>query len=312
MKKHLLDLLVCPCCLPGEHPFIADIGREHDGDIETGSLHCPQCGTRFPIVEGVALLDPHASDSQRSANKYETDEVVSSYLWSHFGDIIADEHASRAYGTWAGLMQPQAGIALDAGGAVGRFTFDMSMRCEFAIGIDTSQAFIRAARRLMRERSMVVSLKDEGLLRRDVTIRLPDDRRCDRVEFLVANALALPFRRDSIALFSSLNLLDKVPSPIRHLREMNRVTRDSGAQFVLSDPFSWSTEAAAVEEWLGGKADGPFAGKGLANVAALLADHRGELAPARRVDEPGSVWWKIRTHSNHFELIRSCFVHARR
>jgi len=312
MKKHLLDLIICPCCLPGEYPFIADIGQEHDGDIETGTLNCPQCGTRFPIVEGVALLDPHATDSQRTSNKYETDEVVSSYLWSHFSDLIADEHASQAYSAWAALMQPQAGVALDAGGAVGRFTFEMSARCDFAVGIDTSHSFIRAARRLMRERSMVAPLKDEGLLCREVTICLPGDWRSDRVEFLVANALTLPFRRKSIALFSSLNLVDKVPSPIQHLREMNRVTRDTQAQFVLSDPFSWSTEAAPIEEWLGGKVDGPFAGKGLANVKALLADDQGELAPAWRLDETGSVWWKIRTHSNHFELIRSCFVHASR
>src|SRR5450759_256826 len=114
MKKHLLDLIICPRCLPGEYPLMADIGREIDGDIETGSLNCPQCGARFPIVEGVALLDPYATDSQRTANKYETDDVVSSYLWSHFGELIADEHASQAYSTWAGLMQPQAGIALDA------------------------------------------------------------------------------------------------------------------------------------------------------------------------------------------------------
>jgi SAM-dependent methyltransferase len=164
----------------------------------------------------------------------------------------------------------------------------------------------------MRERSLQVQLKDEGLLRKEVTIRLPEQWHSNKVEFLVANALALPFRKKSIASFSSLNLVDKVPSPLRHLQEMNRVTRDANAQFLLSDPFSWSVEAAPVDQWLGGKRDGQYAGKGLANVAALLADGQGELAPAWRVDDPGSVWWKIRTHSNHYELIRSCFVHASR
>jgi uncharacterized protein YbaR (Trm112 family) len=311
MKKQLLELIICPHCLPHEHSLVADILQEQGGDIETGALKCPHCGALFPIVDGVAMLDPHSTDSQRATNKYETDEVVSSYLWSHFGELF-DDDASQAYRTWAGLMRPQSGIALDAGGAVGRFTFEMSTRCDFAVGIDTSQAFIRAARQLMQERAMVVPLKDEGLLRREMTIRLPDDWRSDRVEFVVANALALPFRKKSMALFSSLNLVDKVPSPIQHLREMNRVTRDTHAQFLLSDPFSWSTEAAPVEEWLGGKAEGRFAGKGLANVAELLADSQGQLLPVWQVNEPGSVWWKIRTHSNHFELIRSCFVHASR
>lgn len=290
---------------------MADIIQERDNDIETGALQCPRCRALYPITEGVALLDPHATDNQRAANKYETDEVVSSYLWSHFSDLLGDEQASQAYAAWAGLIHPQGGVALDAGGAVGRFTFEMSTRCDFAVGIDTSQAFIRAARQLMRERSLVVGLKDEGLLRREATIRLPDDWRSDRVEFVVANALALPFRKKSIGLFSSLNLVDKVPSPLTHLREMNRVTRDTGAQFLLSDPFSWSTEAAPVTEWLGGTAEGRFAGKGLVNVARLLAESR-ELAPSWQVHEPGSVWWKIRTHSNHYELIRSCYVHASR
>jgi len=312
MKKQLLELLICPRCLPREYPFAADSIREQDGDIETGTLKCQHCGALFPIVDGVALLDPLATDSQRAANKYETDEVVSSYLWSHYGDLLGDEQASRAYATWAGLMRPQSGIALDAGGAVGRFTFAMGSCCDFAIGIDTSLAFIRAARQLMRERSLVVALKDEGMLRREVTIRLPETWPSERVEFVVANALALPFRHNTIGLFSSLNLVDKVPSPLQHLQEMNRVTRDRRAQFLLSDPFSWSVEAAPMEAWLGGKTEGAFAGKGLANVAALLAEGRGELAPAWQVDAPGSVWWKIRTHSNHYELIRSCFIHASR
>ena len=162
----------------------------------------------------------------------------------------------------------------------------------------------------MRERSLGVRLKDEGLLHREVTIHLPDAWQSGKVEFVVANALALPFRKKSIALFSSLNLVDKVPSPFKHLQEMNRVTRDSDAQFLLSDPFSWSTEAAPVDQWLGGKPEGPYAGKGLTNVAALLADGQNDLSPTWQVGEPGSVWWKIRTHTNHYELIRSCFVHA--
>jgi hypothetical protein len=91
---------------------------------------------------------------------------------------------------------------------------------------------------------------------------------------------------------------------------MNRVTRDSDSQFLLSDPFSWSIDVAPVEEWLGGKAEGCYGGKGLANIAALLSDGRGELAPAWRVNKPGEVWWKIRTHSNHYELIRSQYIHA--
>lgn len=312
MKEQLLELIVCPLCLPKEFTLIADIISEGDGDIETGTLKCPHCAALFSITEGIALLDPFGTDEQKPANKYETDEMVSSYLWSHYGELLGDEHASQAYRNWAELIQPQGGIALDAGGAVGRFAFEMSVRCDFAVAIDTSHAFVRTARRLMRDRFLVVPLKDEGLLGREATIRLPEKWRSEKVEFLVANALALPFKKKTFALFASLNLVDKVSSPIRHLQEMNRVTRDQNAQFLLSDPFSWSIEVAPVEEWLGGKAEGRFAGKGLANIAALLSDSRGELAPVWRTDKPGEVWWKIRTHSNHYELIRSRHIHAYR
>jgi len=312
MKKQLLDLLICPNCLPGEYSLVADIIEQQDGDIHTGALKCPQCASLFPIIDGLALLDPQTSEDERQTNKYESEEVVSSYLWSHFSDLLDDENGSQAYTTWAGVMRPQAGISLDAGGAVGRFTFEMSSKCDFSIGLDTSQAFIRTARQLMQERSMVVSLKDEGMLRKETVIRLPDDWRSDRVEFIVANALALPFRKKTFNMFTSLNLVDKVPSPMTHLQEMNRVTRDTNAQFMLSDPFSWSTEAAPKDAWLGGKTEGDFAGKGLANVATMLAKKQGELAPSWQVDDPGHVWWKIRTHSNHYELIRSCFIHAKR
>ena len=312
MKKQLLDLLVCPACLPQEHSLVAEIVREQDGDIDTAILMCQHCGARFPVTDGIALLDPQATDSQRQSNRYETEEVVSSYLWSQYGDLLDDDQASTAYTTWAGMMRPQAGVALDAGGAVGRFAFEMSGRCDFAIGIDTSVAFIRAARQLMQERSLSFALKEEGQLGRESTIRLPDDWRSERVDFLVANALALPLRRDAISLFASLNLVDKVPAPLDHLREMNRVTRDRDAQFLLSDPFSWSVEAAPAEAWLGGTNAGRFAGRGQANIARLLADPAGELAPAWQVDESGHVWWKIRTHANHYELIRSCFVRASR
>ena len=312
MKKQLLDLLVCPACLPQEYPLVAEIVREQEGDIDTAILMCQHCGARFPVTDGIALLDPHATDNGRQANKYETAEVVSSYLWSQYGDLLDDDQASTAYTTWAGMMRPQAGVALDAGGAVGRFAFEMSGRCDFAIGIDTSVAFVRAARQLMQERSLSFALKEEGQLGREATIRLPDDWRSERVEFLVANALALPFRRDAISLFASLNLVDKVPAPLDHLREMNRVTRDRDAQFLLSDPFSWSVEAAPPQAWLGGTSAGRFAGRGQANIARLLADPEGELAPVWQVDESGHVWWKIRTHANHYELIRSCFVRASR
>ncbi len=313
MKINLLDLLICPACLPDEIPLTDKLIETAGEDILEGDLNCPQCGKLYCIRNGIADLSPNgSSDASHPENKYETEPVVSSYLWSHYGDLLHDELASDAYQQWAELMKPHEGLAIDAGAAVGRFTFEMSQKSDFTVGLDTSRAFVRTARELMNNREMTVPLKQEGLITSDVTLSLPSQWNSDRVEFIIADALALPFRKNNAGSFSSLNLIDKVPSPIQHLEEMNRVSRNAGAQFLLSDPFSWSEEAAREEEWLGGKTTGPYAGKGLDNVIALLSADRNHLPPTWDITSSGHVWWKIRTHTNHFEQIRSCYVKANR
>ncbi len=301
MKKHLASMLICPACLPREHALQMEIRSAEGEDIVDGTLACRQCDRCFPICDGIAFLD---SDQQ--------EEVVSSYLWSHYGDLLGDEQATDAYHQWAGLMEPHAGLALDLGGAVGRFTFEMSGKCDLAVGIDRSLAFIQAARRFMQEGELCFTLKDEGLMVHEVVIRRPVQWQPERVEFIVADAQRLPFAAHTATSVASLNLVDKLPFPATHLAEINRVAATSGSQLLLSDPFSWSTEAAEMDQWLGGKEDGPYAGKGLDNIAAILCYGHEGLSPGWQVTRRDHVWWKIRTHSNHYELIRSCFLKAAR
>ncbi|WP_319547822.1 Trm112 family protein [Desulfogranum marinum] len=312
MKRRLLDFLVCPSCLPKNAPFDVTIIQADDDDIEVGTLACTACGAVFPIHDGIAHLDPFKDQYGATENKYEHQEVVSSYLWSHYSDLFDQEYASEAYAAWSRQINPAEGIGVDAGGAVGRFTFELSTKCDFAIGVDNSVAFVQTARQLMKERSISFALKDEGLLTRAASFTLPESWQSEKVEFIVGNALALPLRSASIAAYASLNLIDKVPSPLRHLREMNRVTRDTDAQFLLSDPFSWSTEAAPVEEWLGGKKEGLYAGKGLDNVVGILSASDPENQLPWQIMHKGKAWWKIRTHTNHYELIQSCYLKASR
>jgi len=106
------------------------------------------------------------------------------------------------------------GNAFDAGSAVGRFTFRMSTKCDFAIGIHNSVAFIKSARQLMKERRMTFPLEEVRLfLSFNTAITLPTEWQSEKIKFIVGDALALPFPRDAVSSFFSLNLLDKVPSP---------------------------------------------------------------------------------------------------
>ncbi len=312
MKKALLDILICPHCLPEEQGLGETVTAARQADIVEGTLQCRRCRAVYPIREGVAFLNPPQSAAGETRNRYETLPLLSSYLWSHFGDLLPDEHATDAYRRWAELMGPDAGLCLDTGSAVGRFTFDMARKFDFVVGIDSSVSFIRAARELMLHRQTELALPEEGVLTRPATLIFPEDWSTDNTEFIVGDAQALPFRSGAFGGVSSLNVVDKVPQPLVHLREINRVAGKTKAQFLFSDPFSWSTETAPEEEWLGGKPQGPFAGRGRDNIIALLAGSRGLLSPAWQIEAHGHIWWKIRTHSNHFEMIRSCFIKARR
>ncbi len=312
MKNSLLDLLICPACLPEESRLQETVLEERQGDIVAGSLKCPRCRRDFPIEEGVAFLGPDQEKTVPSPSKYEDPSVVSSYLWSHYGDLLGEPEVLAAYSEWAMLLENRRGVALDVGAAVGRFTFELSRRSDLAIGVDRSVSFVRTARELMVRRRKEVALRQEGLLTRQVTIDLPEEWDSHRVEFIVGDAQALPFRSGLFASLASLNVLDKVTRPLRHLQEMNRVARPEGAQLLCSDPFSWSEEVAPEEYWLGGTAKGPFAGYGIDNVSALLQKGREKLGPPWQIAKRGEVWWKIRTHANHFELIRSRYLKAER
>ena len=312
MKKLLPKMLVCPSCLPEEIELRAGIIHEQIGDIVEGTLNCSRCGGVYPVENGIAFLDPAVHRKERPASKYETASVLSSYLWSHYGDILGDREASSAYSEWAALINGGVGMALDIGSAVGRFAFEMSRNSDFVVGIDNSASFIQSARELMVHGRKQVALRQEGLLSHEETLTLPVAWQTDKVEFIVADALALPFRSRTFTALASLNLIDKVPHPLKHLHEMNRVARDRAAQLLLSDPFSWSTETAREEDWLGGKDNGPCSGRGMDNIIALLQGENRQLLPAWRIVRQGHVWWKIRNHANHFELIRSCFVKADR
>jgi uncharacterized protein YbaR (Trm112 family) len=309
VKKALLDMLICPSCLPKEHQVKATILESTQDDIAEGTLKCEDCGAAYLIQEGVAFLDPNRAKVNPANNRYETIPLLSSYLWSHYGDLLEDELATDSYRQWADLMRPHTGVCLDTGSAVGRFSFEMARKCDFVIGIDNSISFIRSARDLMIHRGANVSLPQEGLLTEEKTLTLPEDWKTDNMEFVVGDALALPFRSGVFSSVSSLNVIDKVPKPIVHMTEINRSAQKNGAQFLFSDPFSWSTAAAPEGDWLGGTRGGSFPGKGKDNIIALFEGTKGNLSPRWKVESHGHVWWKIRTHSNHYELIRSCFVH---
>ena len=313
MKQFLLPHLICPACLPSEHPLEVMVRQLGGDDIISGDLSCRKCRRRYPVKEGIAYLrtDPESSMAGGQL-RYEEGEMVNRYLWSHYADLAGVSEQQGVNAVWADCLRANAASAFDAGCAVGRLVFEMAQNSVWAVGCDLSLNFIRTARRLARERRCTFSLPLEGKLRETFHCELPPHWRSDNLEFVVADALAIPFARSTFQQVASLNLLDRVSYPLAHLYEMNRVAQPREAAFLFADPFSWSVTAAPVEKWLGGADDGAYPGRGRDNVRALLMGKNGVLAPAWRIAREGSVTWAMRSHANHRELISSELLLAER
>lgn len=310
MKKILKEILICPSCLPEEIPLNLNIDEAEEEDVIFGVLTCKKCGNKYRIEDGVAVLTADPNWIPDKANKYENHRVVSSYLWSHYGDLLADKEWLPAYPEWANLIEKSKGFALDIGCAVGRFTFEMTKKSDFSIGFDLSMAFIKTARDLMKKGILNFELTEEGNITSSVQIKLPEYVNSYNLDFIIADALNIPFPKGVFTKVSSLNILDKVPYPMKHLKEMNRVSTINDTQMLISDPFSWSEEVAEINEWLGGKRQGEFAGFGQDNIEKILKGYGKYINPPFRVTEKGIITWKIRNHRNHSELIKSLYIKA--
>jgi len=309
MKSFLLPYLICPACLPGEHRLDPAIETETAGDIISGQLICVKCQRRYPVHDGVAQLLA-ADGSGGGQLRYEEGGMADRYLWSHYADLCGAVGNGSANAAWADCLATVDGASLDAGCAVGRLTFAMAARSSWAVGCDLSGSFIKAARQLARDRQLTFSLPLEGSLRESFRITLPAALPSDNTEFVVADALRLPFHRETFQQAASLNLLDRVSYPLAHLFEMNRVARDRGAAFLFASPFSWAASSAPEELWLGGKASGEYSGRGIDNVRSLLAGEKGILTPPWQITRTGAIPWQIRSHCRHHELISSEFLLA--
>lgn len=310
MKRFLLPHLVCPACLPKEHRLELSVRREQGDDIVDGYLSCRSCGRRFPVEDGVATLLPGADNEGHW--RYEDADTLNRYLWSHYADLHGDNANAAAVSAWAGRLASGSEAALDAGCSVGRIAFEMAAKSSFAVGCDLSRSFVKTARRLARDRRLKYSLPLEGTLRETFEIALPEQLPSGNVDFIVADALRLPFAKETFGLASSLNVLDRVGYPLAHLYEMNRVCRARDASFLFASPFSWASSEIPEERWLGGTTTGPYPGRGIENVRSLLEGKGKVLLPPWRITISEAVLWKMRTHRNHCEIFTSDTLHAMR
>jgi len=305
MKQFLRDFLICPACLQDQIPLDLISERSEGDDILEGALVCTGCGRQYAIVDGTADFVAHAP--HRETDPYETPAMTATYLWAQFADWFdpPDTEASGAYVHWHDLLANADGPMVDVGCGVGRLALSLGDGTVPVVGVDRSRPFIRAARQLAANGHLTFPLRMEGRITEPRTIHLPSHVCPNVIEFIVADALRLPFRDQSFSRVATVNLIDKVPRPLDHLVEINRIATATNAAWLFADPFSWSETVASPERWLGGTDQGAYCGSGLKNVRRLLEGCNGAIIPAWQLTKTEVVHWRLRTHPNHSEQIRS-------
>jgi SAM-dependent methyltransferase len=313
MKNWMVDKLICPHCLDAEVPLDLTVRETQGDDVMDGSLTCPQCGGSYPIRQGIAVLLPETTRHILSDHwGYNAPGMLSAYLWSHFGDLFKDPEATQAYQVWSAGFQSTAGDALDVGCAVGRLSFELAATHDHVIGLDTSIAFIRKAREILTRKRVAFDLIVEGHITEPRSYHFDERRDFSRVDFIVADALALPFRKRAFATTAAINLLEKVPDPLKHLTEINRVLRNRSAMFLFSDPFSWDEAVSPPERWLSGNGNAQYSARGIDTMRRLFAGEFGVFDPPLGIADDGNVAWKIRKTENLWEHITSQYLVGRR
>jgi uncharacterized protein YbaR (Trm112 family) len=64
MDEDLMEILCCPL---DKHELELEVDERDEGEIVTGTLTCPECGTEYPIEDAIPNLLPPDMREEASA-----------------------------------------------------------------------------------------------------------------------------------------------------------------------------------------------------------------------------------------------------
>lgn len=228
--------------------------REAGNECIEGFLSCNICNSQYPIIQGVPILLQNFHDYARqrimtygkwiatskssklkdflrsigkkihsptSSDLYEeNNSLYRAYLYNyhnyHSDDRllsllkrkIEPDHIYKMLGKKNLNLN---GIGLDIGCSIGSSTFELAKRLPFVFGVDLSFSFILTARKLMR------------------------DKMRKNIEFVVSDAINLPFESKYFQSIIALNVVDRV-DPNNLMVSINRCIKKNG-KLILIDPY---------------------------------------------------------------------------
>ncbi len=330
-------------------PLLLAIIEKRDGDdILEGVLHCTHdtCRQEFPIIDGIPIIVPDVvrylsdnlwhitarddlsetletliGDAAGQASAYDNTRYhISSYAFDHWGAFDPDETASHAMPPGAVARCLRAGLdmfgdpfpagpGLDIGCSVGRSTFELGGRSPgLVLGIDLNFSMLRLARRVLTRGEISYPRRRIGLVYDRRAFDVPNDG-ADRIDFWVADAMALPFHELKFAAISALNVLDCVPDPRAVLMSIGTSLQTGGAA-ILATPYDWSGQATQPAGWIGGHSQrGMTRGAGEPLLRGLLSPDGG--TKLRIVGEVAHFPWHVRLHDRSTVAYSTHLVTAR-
>lgn len=202
-------------------------------------------------------MNDNQTSNQDVSNPYETDTLLSQYCEFHYGDDYfgVPNFPARCAGLCIDYLGGRSRErALDLGCAVGRTAFELARVFSRVTGADFSERFVRAASDLRDTGRIVYSVTVEGDLASRVDRNLAElglEPFRSRVEFLRADAMALPEGLEGFDLIFAGNLIDRLPRPRLFLSSIHERLAPGGI-LVLTSPYTWLPEFTPREEWLGG------------------------------------------------------------
>jgi SAM-dependent methyltransferase len=198
MNPSFIDRLRCP--VSGDSLSLTGAVYDDNGRVSEGTLVCA-CGQRCPIVRSIPRFVP--SGNYASNFGFQWNHFAATQLDSHTGQPISEDRF-RAQTGWT-EADLRGAVVLDAGCGAGRFAEVALKMGATVVAIDYSDAVDAAAR------------------------NLPSDR----ITFVQADILSLPFAPGSFDFIYSLGVLQHtsdarraITSLIARLRPRGRITVD--------------------------------------------------------------------------------------
>ena len=123
-------------------------------------------------------------------------------------------------------------------------------------------------------------------------------------EFIVADAVNLPFASSSFGTATCFNLIDVVESPEKLLDSLSRILNTEG-DLIIADPYHWILAHEKQEDWIGGKLAGKYSGLSEEAVNRALED-KGFAIDAEEDEIP----WLLRIHDRAYDFYKIHLIEA--